>query len=157
MNTDYWDDERLIGATLEEKKQRLDYEIAMFRETYKRLSSLKQPIDQFDLNLLVESLAIHVRVLLGFFYNNENPRHKNDIIAQDLLPKAKNWRNVCPPKTDILINAENKADKTLAHLSLWRVQLIRDGMKNWQEYPSISEDLEKVIEKFQETTNNISE
>lgn len=165
MKNNYWQDNKPIVASYEEKEKLLQYEVWMFRETCKRLidQESKSQLPRFEKNLLVESLAIHTRILVDFFYNdlflNKNKKKKfdrqnpNDIIAQDFMPEEKEWVKIRPPITQILYDAREKANKQLAHLSLWRIKLERDGKKPW-DTDSISKDIESVIKKFEEQTHS---
>jgi len=144
MDDSYWRNNGLIPATQKEKERLLNYEIWMFRETCKQLNSCQQT--QFERNLLLESLSVHVRLLIEFFYNDK--KYPNDLVAQDFLPITINWKNERPPLTDLLKEAKNKADKQLAHLSLWRVKIEKDGKKGWN-WDGIKRDMEKIIEKFE--------
>jgi hypothetical protein len=133
-----------IEATLEEKEKLLVYEIYMFRQACKELKYPRQK-SQFQVNLLVEALAIHARILIDFFYGIRV--RENDIIAQDFMKKNTIWKEMRPNKTEFLKDAKNKADKQLAHLSVWRVKLEKEGKKGWN-VSKISEDMEEVIKKF---------
>lgn len=148
MANNYWEDNSLITASDEEKKENLQYEIDMLRRTCKDLAN-SNPKTIFQENLLAESLATHVRVLIDFFYDTKNLKYPNDLVAQDFLPKNISWDKIRPIKTKILEDAKNKADKQLAHLSTWRIKLKNDGRKAWH-FPEILEDIEKVIKKFNE-------
>jgi hypothetical protein len=146
MEDNYWGDNKLIQATQKEKRGHLDYEIWMFRETCRQINI--RPKTLFENNLLFESLPAHIRVLINFFYNNDR-KYPNDLLAQDFLPVAVNWKNERPQITALLKEAKNKADKQVAHLSLWRVKIERDGKKDW-DWNNIEKDMEKVIKKFEE-------
>ena len=148
----YWRYKEIIFATPEQKKEHLDYEIWMFRETCDQLRikpKPKTPPELFDYNLLVESLAIHTRILVDFFYCAG--KDSNDIIAQDFMPGDKNWIEIRPLMTQILYDAREKSNKQLAHLSLWRIKIERDGKKGWDVY-EISKDIENIIGKFEKAT-----
>lgn len=147
MENNYWDYKELIEATMEELEELLDYEILMFRKTCKRIICSKSDIDQFEKNLLLESLAVHTRLLVDFFYGEK--KNRNDIITQDLLPQEKDWKIIRPPLTEKLKNAKKKADKQLAHLSRWRIKIKKEGKKPW-DCIEIWGDMEKVIKKFEE-------
>jgi hypothetical protein len=156
MLNNYWLNNDIIPASQEEKREILAYEIQMFRETCKQLDLTPRPktdLEQFYCNLLVESLAIHTRILVDFFYRDlfskkGNKKNQNDIIAQDFMPNSINWLIMRPPITQLLYDAKEKANKQLAHLSLWRLKIERDGKKGW-DYNGIRQDLEIVIEKFE--------
>lgn len=148
MVENYWSSRELIPATKKELKRLFDYEVWMFRETCKRIAlvdwhSKPKSDEQFNRNLLLESLAIHTRILYDFFKNKK--MYANDVIAQDLLEKI-DWGI---EKSDILEEASNKADKQLAHLSRWRIKIEKDGKKDWDFYVNIKKDMEKLIESFE--------
>ena len=145
MDNNYWRNNELISATKEEKEEHLNYEIWMFRETCNQLNFSQKT--RFERNLLLESLPTHVRILIEFFYNDKNKKYPNNLVAQDFLPETINWKNERPYITKLLNEAKNKADKQLAHLSLWRVKIERDGKKEW-DWKSIKKDMEKIIAKF---------
>jgi hypothetical protein len=145
VENNYWRDDQSISATEEEKDEHLNYEIWMFFETCKQLDSDQET--QFERNLLLESLPAHARTLINFFYNDKNEKYPNDLVAQDFLPDTIDWKNERPLITELLKEAKNKADKQVAHLSLWRVKIERDKKKEW-DWNSVEEDIKKVIEKF---------
>jgi hypothetical protein len=150
MENNYWYYNALIDTSSEELERLLEYEIWMFRETCNHLINLDQKT-KFERNLLLESLATHTRILIDFFYGDKNDKkYPNDLIAQDLLPQNKDWKSIKPPLTQVLKDAKEKANKQLAHLSLWRIKLERDKKKGWDSWREIKEDLEKVIKKFEE-------
>lgn len=152
MKTNYWDYNGTIKATIKEKETLLDYEIDMFRKTCVELSKLDNDYVFFK-NLLIESLATHTRTLLDFFYINKK-NYDKDLIAQDLLPENIKWRELRPIETETLINAKNKANKQLAHLSLWRLKISRDNKKDWNNFNIILKEIEEIIKKFNEIKIN---
>lgn len=145
MARKYWQYNKCIRANLKEKEMILRYEIWMFRNICKCFSNWNL-VSQFQKNLLVEALAIHTRILVDFFYFNK--MNKNDIVAQEFLPKNKNWARLRPSITRILENAKEKANKQLAHLSRWRVKLEKEGKKPWY-HNKIWRDIEKLIKAFE--------
>jgi hypothetical protein len=150
MKNNYWSYKELIPATKEEKEEHLNYEIWMFRETCDQLNLLQKT--RFERNLLLESLATHARILIDFFYGEK--KYQNDLVAQDLLLNNVNWQNERPPETKLLEEAKSKADKQLAHLSLWRIKIEKDNKKGW-DWQGIRKDMDKVIEKFEAIKNKI--
>jgi len=146
MDNNYWSYNELIPATKEEKEEHLNYEIWMFRETCNQLNFCQKT--QFERNLLLESLPSHTRILIEFFYNDKNKKYPNDLVAQDFLANNINWKNERPSITELLKDAKNKADKQLAHLSLWRVKIKKDNKKGWN-WDGIKSDMEKIIERFE--------
>ncbi|MFA6475791.1 MAG: hypothetical protein WCV68_00070 [Candidatus Paceibacterota bacterium] len=146
MGNSYWRDNKLIQAIKEEKDEHLNYEIEMFRETCKQLNF---PQQRFEMNLLLESLSAHTRTLIEFFYDDKDEKYPNDLVAQDLLPNTINWKTERPQITELLKEARNKADKQVAHLSLWRIKIERDNKKAWN-WNDVSKDMEKVVKKFED-------
>ena len=151
MDNNYWNNDEPITATQKEKEGHLNYEIWMFRKTCDRLNLSQKT--RFERNLLLESLPIHARTLIEFFYKDKNEKYPNDLVAQDFLTDDINWKNERPPITELLHGAKNKADKQLAHLSLWRVKIEKDDKKKW-DWNGIRADMEKIIEKFKNLKNN---
>lgn len=155
METNYWDDKNLIFARKEEKEKLLAYEIWMFHETCNQIAA-NCSRNQFEDNLLLESLAVHARLLIDLFYGDLFCTYKkgrdrgniNDIIAQDFLAANVIWLNERPKLTQALCDAKRKANKQLAHLSTWRIKIDRDDKKSW-DWMKINEDMEKVIAKFE--------
>lgn len=156
IDRSYWQNKGLIPINVEERQKLIDYEIWMFRNTCKKIVCLKSDLDQTDKNLLVESLAIHSRLLIDFFYNDfflsENKKkisdrnNLNDIIAVDFVS---DWIEIRPELTQALYDAREKANKQLAHLSQWRIKIENDGRKPWDTI-DIWGNMEKVIKKFME-------
>lgn len=114
----------------------------MFKETCNQLK--RGTTDRFFLNLLLESLAIHTRVLVDFFYAEK--KYQDDIIAQDFLEDV-DWEKERPEINDILSTSKNRTDKQLAHLTTDRIRLIEEGKNGWN-YQKIEKDIDLIFEKF---------
>ena len=97
----------------------------------------------------LESLLLHVRVLREFFYywefrkNKSQKQKPDDVIAEDYIP---DWPNRCPPIGQYLRNNKERLDKSLAHLSILRVQYKRTE-KRW-DIAALRNELLPVIETF---------
>lgn len=128
----------------------LKYEIDMFRETCNALSSGRR-FPLFWNNLLIESLALHTRILIDFFYCDDKD-HDDDVIAQDLLPSHISWTALRPQLPEVLGQAKIKANKQLAHLSATRIMLERQGQKGWRVL-DIFNEINKIIECFEDAKN----
>lgn len=148
VDKSYWQYRGRIPATPVEEKGELEYEREMFDDTCRHFS-IFDSLSSFQKNLLVESLALHARVLIEFFY--ESNKRKDDITAQDFMPTGVDWKKIRPPITQTLYDAREKAHKLLAHLSRWRLKLRRDGKKDWNNHTDILKDLDNVIERFNQT------
>lgn len=95
-------------------------------------------------NSLVESFAIHVRVLIHFFYT-EIP-HKDDVLAVHFFHESEDWNKHRPLETEILEVAKTRADKEVAHLTYLRLKVTPE-MKTWN-FKDIFNDLQRVLDKF---------
>lgn len=135
--------------TQQEEDGTLGYEIGMFRESSRALASGIR-FSNFYHNLIVESFAMHTRVLIDFFYGKRN--YPDDMIAQDFLPEDVDWVKVQPPLTEVLKEAKTKADKQLVHLSFTRLKLEKEGKKEWKIL-EIFNDMNKVIDSFYKIRN----
>lgn len=123
----------------------ISYEIGMFNDTCREFGSFHE-LNQFYKNLLIESFALHVRVLIDFFYCDDR-KYKDDLIAQDLLPPSIIWKDNRPGMPVILEEAKRKADKQLAHLSTDRIKLESENKNGWQ-IVEIKREMDKVIDSF---------
>lgn len=130
--------------SIAEKEELLKYEIRMFRDTCDSFNDWSK-FNQFNKNLLIESLALHTRVLIDFFYGER--KYPDDIIAQDLLPNSVIWSNIRQKIPQILEEAKTKTDKQAAHLSLLRLELKEKGENGWK-FDKISQEMKKIIEIF---------
>jgi len=117
------------------------YEIMMFNGTSIKLHSGIQ--DQFEINTLLESFAVHSRNLFDFFYT-EN-RYKDDILANDFIIKKKEFKSKRTKKR-ILENLTNKANKQIAHLTYSRNNYNR-STKGWS-VSAITKNMNKTILSF---------
>jgi hypothetical protein len=93
---------------------------------------------------LLESFAIHVRALIGFFYSDGH--RKDDIIAEHFFTNPSDWQKICPQKTELLDRAKKRADKEVAHLTYTRLNITPE-QKHW-DFLKIYNDLQVLIELF---------
>jgi hypothetical protein len=128
---------------LRKASDHLFYEIWMFQTLAQGMSSGMAGIGAIN-NSLLESFAIHVRALIGFFYP-ENPR-SDDILAEDFFENEGTWKSLQPVKTETLSNAKKRADKEIAHLTYTRLDLTPE-QKSW-EFLKIFDDLQVPIKVF---------
>lgn len=122
----------------------LQYEIWMFSELPELLRTA-EALPAVHRNALVESFAIHIRDLIGFFYAGTSP-HGDDIIAEDFFPEPDIWRNAIPAKSDYLEELRIRANKEVAHLTYTRLQLTPDNGR-W-DYDRAFEVLNEIIATF---------
>lgn len=133
---------QLNRERLKEASNHLWYEIWMFQELIKGSSSTDN--NQIITNALLESFAIHVRVLIHFFFNKSG--QKDDVLAIHFFSDPSDWLDQSPPYTEILKKAKKRADKEVAHLTYFR-QKVTPNKKPWNLIP-IAKDLQQTIEKF---------
>ena len=95
--------------TQKELDENLKYEINMVKNTCRVWMNMKKELNQFGKNCLVESLALHARVLISFFYGDKEKYH-DDIIAQDFLSESIEWANIRPEMSYFLKETKLKAD-----------------------------------------------
>ncbi len=135
--------------TQQELDENLKYEIDMLKNTCCAWTNKKNNLNQFGINCLVESLALHARVLIFFFYGNKK-KYPDDIIAQDFLSENIKWAEIRPEMSDFLKEVKFKADKQLAHLCLGRIQLSREDRHGWN-FQKVYQELNEIIELFYRT------
>ncbi|MBK9928198.1 MAG: hypothetical protein IPP66_23265 [Anaerolineales bacterium] len=133
---------------LRDASNHLFYEIWMFQTLAKGMASGIAGNGAIN-NSLLESFAIHVRALIGFFYS-DNPR-PDDIIAEDFFENDNEWKNIRPVITEILINAKKRADKEIAHLTYNRLDITPE-QKPW-EFIRIFSNLQAPIKIFLENAS----
>ena len=92
---------KLIAAS-----DHLWYEIWMFCNLVRHLEADRE-IDQVSNNALVESFAIHTRILIDFFYC------KGQLTAAQFFDPPDQWESLCPPKSELLHRAKTRADKEI--------------------------------------------
>jgi hypothetical protein len=94
-------------------------------------------------NALIESFAVHVRVLAEFFY----PRRpeQDTILAEHFFQGRGEWERVRPAESDTLKRARDLANKLLAHLTYTRS---KDHMGGGWQVVGIVGDLESTLAVF---------
>ena len=126
---------------LRKSSNHLHYELQMFQGLVQGMASGIAGEKNVISNSLVEAFAIHVRILIHFFYS-DNPQ-KDDVIAGHFI---ENWKTLAPKKTEVLKVAKTRADKEVAHLTFSRLKVTPEK-KGWN-FVEISNDLQVVINKF---------
>jgi hypothetical protein len=121
----------------------LYYEIGMFQALTRGMMSGIAGVGTIN-NAILESYAIHVRLLIHFFFDDSS--QKDDVLASHYFGPQKQWKDIAPPYTNILKIAKKRADKEIAHLTYSRQKVTKEK-KPWQFLP-ISNDLQLAINKF---------
>ncbi len=136
-------DEELI-----EMSEHLHYEIQMLVDTSRTLAllgvnELNGPILQTIRNALVESFAIHTRVLLDFL--NSKQTYDTDMIADHYFDDPMEWKKARPKNTPLLESVHSRVGKEIAHLSYNR---LKDEYANKEWSTKIAKDVVVTLDKF---------
>jgi len=95
------------------------YEIQKLNTIYERLIQLKRIGDREGEMIFLEAFLLHARNLFYFFYEDRNPKSKeDDVYASDF---AKNWENLKLEKTEEIKSFEERMNKELTHLTTSRI------------------------------------
>lgn len=124
---------------LQKASDALYYEVWMFAEMVKSLSTQSPQPGNPQYNALVESFVQHTRNLIEFFYPQDGV-HSDTIIAKDFFINPNRWEESIPPWLD---NERRDTHLFLAHLTYDRI-----GNKKKWDYPKISEYINGVFNKF---------
>ena len=125
------------------------YEISMLFGTAEALATSVEP-DESDVgartvhNALLESFAIHTRVLLDFLYGN--PRPPDDVTAGDFFDSADRWKKSRPAKPEWFDSIRRGVAKRVAHLSYVRSD-IEPEERQWK-VRQIAEEIAKILHRF---------
>lgn len=140
---------RITKESLKKATEHLLYETGMF---YQTLALLTQPRHQFEVNLLLDSFALHSRNLFYFFYpiqkSKKNPKIKfknDDMFAFDYIDKPGNFRRGKTKKKDLKLILR-KVDKQVAHLTYARNRY-NLKTKSWP-FIDIGKKLTKTLAAF---------
>lgn len=83
--------------------------------------------EQVIKNALLESFAIHVRVLKAFLFDQRG--RPDDVIADDYVANLEEWRRARGPMPEILRRASERAGGEVAHLTTRRQS--EPAAKHW--------------------------
>jgi hypothetical protein len=92
-------------------------------------------------NLLIEGFGLHFRNVVDFLYPRSGVR-PDDIVAADFLP-AGSWEAIKPQLSTSLLDARNRADKEMAHLTTAR-KSGNPPEKNW-ETTALANELRPIL------------
>ena len=126
---------------LKKLAEHIRYELDMFKYTAKYLRTTK---DQFLINVLLESFAIHSRNLFKFIYPDKQP-HKDDIVVGIFVDKKRFYLKNRTPRKELKFIVK-KANKQVAHLTYFRLRYNR-RTKPW-DVLRIENGFRKTIEAF---------
>lgn len=80
--------------------------------------------------------------MVDFLWEPSNAQ-PDDVLATDYFPESANWKAVRPSKTPVILQAENRVNKLVAHRSYRRPSL----SPNWDLSQRIS-DLDPALGAF---------
>lgn len=84
-----------------------------------------------QINAYIESFAIHLRLLLDFFYSDPKKSHKEDVLAEHYFEEPSFWVKNRPHLSDEEISRiKGRVGTEIAHLSYKRL-LLSDVDKLW--------------------------
>jgi len=132
---------------LKKATEHLYYEVLMF---YQTLILLAQTHSQTEVNILLDSFAIHTRNLFDFFYPKKNTR-PDDVLFADFMGKS-NWFSHNKTKKKDLFFVVRKADKQVAHLTYARNRY-NPKTKPWP-FVDIGQKMFKTLKAFYEELPN---
>jgi hypothetical protein len=130
-------------AVLRDVSQHLYYEYSTFRTLSQ---ALRNPLFHKGAvkNALLESFAIHARVLL-FFLFADNPQ-KDDVIAEDFLTNPEQWPQIRGEMPDALKLVKQRVGKEIAHLTYARLDVTPDT-KGWK-FLAIADAVKQLVDTF---------
>lgn len=134
---------------LQQDSDRLIYEIWMFKGLSSEVNNNTESFEGVTTNAILESLLIHMRVLLDFFYKDISPRHPDDILAAKFFSSVENWQSIRErSKSDDTRHFQEDIHKHVAHLTDMR----RDV--NWDnDRLRVSQEINDLIEVFLRNVN----
>lgn len=138
---------KITKYTLKKATEHLCYEISLF---YQTLELLAQPRLQVEVNILLDSFAIHTRNLFDFFYPKKNTK-PDDMLVSDYIGKSSYFSRNKTKKKD-LIFIVRKVDKQVAHLTYARNRY-NQKTKQWL-YVDIGQKMDKTLTAFYEALPN---
>ncbi len=137
-------------------EEHLFYELQMFHSTAIRLGSnlVQQNVDLR--NNILESLAVHIRVLFKFFF--DKPSKDSDVVASDFYPDENSWHDIREKigHEDEVSSTCRRVNKEVAHLTWDRLD-VKPEEKGWLApgelaYNLISEAFSKFLVTVPEDT-----
>jgi hypothetical protein len=130
--------------------EHIRYEVQMLlNATSGILQKLKVP--QGIEHMPVESYAIHLRNLITFLYPFF-PRN-TDVCAKNFFINEDTWENLRPALSTSLLNAKNRADKEVGHLTTSRQSGVSKG-KEWN-VKELTGELMPLIKLFCESADKV--
>jgi hypothetical protein len=126
-------------------KEVLKYELDMLSSLHLLLKSNK--INNVAIrNALIESFAVHTRILIHFFYTPKS--RSTDVVADEFFEDPKIWYKTRPRITKFLEKSISMANKQVSHFTEDRLELPKED-KTWL-FDKIVDDINKVVNKFYE-------
>ena len=139
----------ISNRKLKKSAEHVYYEISMLYFVTQNLA--KNPViysHQYFLNLMIESMGIHIRNLLNFFYAPISKRYRDDILAEDFVSNLKHYKKN-RTKLKKLGYIKKRVSKQLVHLTYHRNKYNKKT-KSWN-FNSIYLDIYPTIVAFYES------
>lgn len=125
---------------LDYSKEHLLYEFQIFRWVGENLNQDKS----LQLSALLESLAIHLRNLIDFFYTEPADARNDDVVAGHFFADPNTWMPGPMPKS--LQEARERANKEVSHITYKR-KAAADPTKPWP-VADLFKEIHTVAQKF---------
>ena len=129
---------------LQEASNHLQYEFSMLMSVAQAFASGIAAQDWL-VNALLESFAIHFRALLDFFYPPANVKN-DDVLAGDYFDDSEAWKKIRPQLSEALSGAKTRAHKEIAHLTYARLDVTPEK-KGWA-FIELANEMKNVMEIF---------
>jgi len=114
----------------------VDYTIKQFACAFLFLADSNIPKEQVVINALIESIALHTRILLDFFQASH--RVEDDILSCDYDFPAR--------PLELSGSIKDKVNKEAAHLTYGRIERFVQGKKEWPYNEFVPQICQRCIE-----------
>jgi hypothetical protein len=132
-------------------QEHLHYEIYMLlRIGELDILAIQNPPTQFLMNILVASFAIHLRNLITFLYPTTRVK-ETDVSANDFFAETQAWEKLCPPLSKTLIEARERANREVGHLTTYRIAGVQEE-KTWNT-GMLTNELRPILRRFCESAD----
>ncbi len=122
--------------------EHLTYEVDMLLATALLLGTGNHELPMK--NALLESFTIHLRALIDFLWESDNPR-PDDAIATDYYASTDKWHRVRPVFPTALDPARKRTAKEIVHLTYTRLTVTTE-QKRWNYFDMANAITEALVE-----------
>ncbi len=129
--------------------EHLGYELWMLARTTQILKA-ESAVDRETNNAVLQSLCLHARNLLEFFYSAKRTVRNGDAVAEDYFASPDAWHHICPQKSfDGLRMIYKRVGEEIAHLTYGRLDVVKKGWDSSALYKDISNVARIFLENAQ--------